>query len=166
MAYAIRPFQREDAPAIAELTLAAIQTVGCHAYDADQVAAWAARHPGPERFLARVDAGAMIWIAADRANHPVAYTLLEAPQCGSAHLDMLYCHPDHTRKGLAEELLARVEQEARKIGVRRLYAEASELARAAFERAGYDAISRREFSIEHAGKPVPIHNFAMEKRLN
>lgn len=162
MAYAIRPFWLDDAEALAEITLAAIRTVGAHAYSPKQVAAWAARHPGSARFIERFENGAHITVAADASDVPVAYCLLEIEQDKGGHLDMLYCRPDHTRKGLAVQLLATVEQQAGVLGVTRLYTEASELARPAFERAGYTVMHRRDFEIGG----VPIHNYAMEKRLD
>lgn len=100
----------------------------------------------------------MIFVACDANDTVAAYALLEQ----DGHLDMLYCHPGHTRKGLADELLAHAEMVARSKGMARLYTEASELARAAFERAGYSVSKRREFEIDG----VPIHNYAMEKPLS
>lgn len=122
---------------------------------------WAARHPGPERFLKRVSSGHLIWVAVDRNDKPVAYALLEPDADHEGHLDMLYCHPAHTRQGLADALLARAEEQARTLELKRLYTEASELARAAFERAGYRATHRRDFELDG----VAIHNYAMEKLL-
>ncbi len=104
----------------------------------------------------------MIFVAVNRDGRPVAFTLIEP----DGHLDQLYCHPDHTRKGLAAELLMVAEDHARSRGVTRLYTEASELARAAFERAGYVTAHRRDFTIAHDGQDVAIHNFAMEKSLD
>jgi len=165
MAYAIRPFSPEDAPTLARLTLAAIAVVGAHSYSGEQVRAWAAHHPGPQRFLQRSADGAQIWVAADATDAAVAYALTEYAEDGAAHLDMLYCDPDHTRKGLAGELLAAAEQVARAHGAPKLLTEASELARPAFERAGYHATHRHECTIEQEGRKVAIHNYAMEKRL-
>ncbi|MFL0356701.1 GNAT family N-acetyltransferase [Erythrobacter sp. GH1-10] len=158
MAYAIRPFQEEDAPALADLTLTAIRSIGRHRYTAEQVDKWAARHPGPERFVQRARKGAHILVAVEVDGRAVAYSLLEP----DGHLDMLYCHPDHTRRRLADELLAASEQLARSKSMPRLYTEASELARPAFERAGYEVKHRRDFEIDG----VPIHNYAMEKPLD
>ncbi len=158
MAYAIRPFRNEDAKALSELTLASIKEVGAKSYSPEQVDAWSSRHPGPERFAERAAGGAMILVAVAGDDLPVAYSLLEP----DGHLDMLYCHPGHTRRGLADELLAAAEQQARALGVERLYSEASELARPAFERAGYVEKLRRDFEIDG----VAIHNYAMEKRLD
>ena len=165
MAYAIRPFHVEDAGDLAQLTLAAIREIGSRHYSASQVAAWAGRHPEPTRFIERAEGGAVITVAADSTDTPVAYTLLEYVEGKGGHLDMLYCHPDNTRQGLAVQLLIAAEQHAVMSGQNRLYTEASELARAAFERAGYSVTHRRDFTIAHDGEEVSIHNYAMEKRL-
>ena len=157
MAYGIRPYRDEDAEAVAAVCSAAIEAIGPRAYSAEQVAAWRARHPGPQRYRDVVANGARILVAADAQDRPVAYSLLER----DGHLDHLYCHPDHTRRGLADLLLAEAEVMARDWGVDRLFTEASDLARPAFERVGYEATHKREFEIDG----VPIHNWAMEKAL-
>lgn len=158
---AIRPFCADDAEHLATLTLAAIRMIGARAYSAAQVAAWSARHPASERFLARAAQGDRILVAVDAAGVPVAYSLSEA----DGHLDMLYCHPDHAGRGFGSRLLAAAEAEARAAGIARLYTEASELARPVFERAGYRLLRRRDFSIGEGEAAVAIHNYAMEKRL-
>jgi putative acetyltransferase len=157
----IRPFRGSDAGAVADLTLAAIRAIGPRAYSPAQVAVWAGRHPGPERFLARVAAGHRILVAVDGTDVPVAYALTEA----DGHLDMLYCHPDHAGRGLAFALLEAAESEARENGLTRLFTEASELARPVFERAGYRLLHRRDFIIGEGDAAVAIHNYAMEKAL-
>ncbi len=164
MAYALRRFRTSDAPALVEPTLAAIRALGTQAYTSEQFAAWAARNTEPDRFVERVRDGADIIIATDSGNRPVAYALLKCDIRG-AHLDMLYCHPDHARRGLAARPLAKAEERARNLALDRLFTEASELARPTFERAGYSVLNRRDFNIEHQGRGVPIHNYAMEKRL-
>lgn len=158
MPYTIRRFTKRDAHALAELTLATIRTIGCAHYSPEQVDTWAARHSGPPRFVGRARNGAHIFVAADEQDKAVGYALLEP----DGHLDMLYCHPDHTRRGLADKLLSASEQRARADGLTRLYTEASELARPAFLRAGYRMLHRRVFNIEG----VAIHNYAMHKPLD
>lgn len=162
MPYSIRAFVSGDATAIAELTHAAIRNVGAAFYSPEQVDVWAARHPGPGRFIERAEAGHLIWVACEASGQAVAYSLLEP----DGHLDMLYCHPDHTRRGLADKLLNHAETQARSLGLAKLYTEASELALPAFRRAGYSVSQRRDFEIEGPNGPVPIHNYAMEKPLN
>lgn len=159
MGFTIRPFRADDAEAIAALTLAAIRVTGLRAYSPEQVTAWSARHPGPQRFIKRAAGGAMILVAVDPDDHPVAYALIEP----DGHLDMLYCHPDHTGRGLGLALLAEAEAQACSAGIARLFTEASELARPVFERAGYALLHRRDFTIGPDAAPVAIHNYAMAK---
>ena len=161
MASRIRLFRKDDARALAALVARSIEQIGPHAYTREQVAAWAARHEDASRFVERARDGQTILIAADEADTPLAYAILES----DGHLDHLYCDPAHTRRGLAGALLREAEASARNSGIELLYTEASELARASFERAGYRVTHRRDFEISHEGKAVPIHNYAMEKRL-
>ncbi|GMM94282.1 GNAT family N-acetyltransferase [Qipengyuania sp. MTN3-11] len=161
MSCRIRPFRAEDAEELVRVTGAAIALIGGRAYTSEQTAAWAGRHLSPDRFRERVRSGHAILVVADVADIPVAYTLIEP----GGHLDQLYCHPDHTRRGLADRLLDEAETLARLWNEERLFTEASELARPAFERAGYRMIGRRDFTIAHGKKAVPIHNYAMEKPL-
>ncbi|MEQ5786729.1 GNAT family N-acetyltransferase [Erythrobacter sp. NFXS35] len=158
----IRPFRTDDAEAMAVLTGAAIRGIGSRAYAPAQVAAWNARHPGPERFLASAAKGDTILVAVNAADLPTAYALLEP----DGHLDMLYCHPDYAGQGYAGKLLAMAENRARASGTTRLFTEASELARPVFARAGFRVVQRRDFTIPHAGADVAIHNYAMEKVLD
>ena len=156
----VRRYREDDAPAIAALTLAAIRQTALAAYSSEQVAAWSARFV-PERVTAWATRGDIILVAVDAADCAIAYTTLKT----DAHLDMLYCDPAHTGRGLAGHLLAEAEQVARGLGLTRIFTEASELARPVFERAGYAVTARRDFTIPFEGRAVPIHNYAMEKQL-
>lgn len=157
----IRRFETADAEVPAELARAAILKIGARVYSPVQVAAWCSRQMTAERFHERAATGEMILVAVGEAERPVAYTLLER----DGHLDQLYCHPDHPRRGLADRLLAEAELNAIARTFPRLYSEASELARPAFTRAGYIVLHRRDFVIEHDNKAVPINNYATEKAL-
>ena len=101
--------------------------------------------------------GDAVFVAVDQRDHPVGYALVQT----DGHLDHLYLHPRHTRRGLAERLLEAAETFALGHGAARMFTEASDLARPAFERAGYRTTHRRDFSIDG----VLIHNWAMEKPL-
>jgi putative acetyltransferase len=157
---AIRAFREDDIDAIAALTLAAIRQTALRAYSPAQVAAWSARY-SPAHLRQSAARGDVILVAADPAGRPAAYAVLEA----DGHLDMLYCDPLHAGQGLGFELLTEAEVAARALGIIRLYAEASELARPVFARAGYALLGRRDFTIPAADGAVAIHNYAMEKRL-
>lgn len=162
MAYSIRLYRESDAEQLSQIALAAITAIGSHAYTPEQVRAWSGRHGGAQMYRRRAAEGHIIFVAADSDDVAVAYALLEP----DGHLDRLYNHPDHTRRGLASQLLAQAERHARAAGLTRLFTEASELARPAFERAGYAVQHRRDFEIEHDGTAVTIHNYAMEKLLS
>lgn len=157
----IRPFRPEDAPALSALTVAAIATLGLRAYSARQVMAWAAGHLGPPLFLEQAEPGDVILVALSPAGKPAAYTMLR--EGGLIH--MLYCHPEHAGQGLATALLAAIEGEARVAGVERLHTKASEISLPVFERAGYAVLRRRDFRLELGGETIPMHNYAMEKRI-
>lgn len=135
--------------------------IGLRAYSIEQVLSWAAHHPGAPRFLDGAQAGEVILVALSEDGAPAAYTILQS----DGQLDMLYCHPDHAGKGLAFALLAAIEGDARKAGMTRLTAQASELSRGVFERAGYALLHRRDFTIAMGDEDIPIHNYAMEKIL-
>ncbi|HSF12420.1 MAG TPA: GNAT family N-acetyltransferase, partial [Erythrobacter sp.] len=149
----------KDAPALAELTVAAIAMIGLRAYSIEQVLAWAARHPGATRFLEGAEAGEVILVALSANDDPAAYAILQP----KGHLDVLYCHPDHAGKGFASALLAAIESEALARGHPHITTHASELARPVFERAGYVLLHRQDFTIAMGGDAVPIHNYAMTK---
>jgi putative acetyltransferase len=153
-----RRYRDGDAPAIAALTLAAIRQTARAAYSEEQVAAWSARY-SVQRLLDGAAKGDWIRVAVNAIDSPVAYCVLET----DGHLDMLYCHPEHTGQGLARRLLAEADLAAGALRLTRLFTEASELARPVFERAGYRLLERRDFTIPHAGRAVAIHNYAMEK---
>lgn len=136
--------------------------MGARHYSPEQVSAWGSRYRSSTGLAKRSETGADIWVACPDDNPPVAYTLLEP----DGHLDMLYCHPDHTRRGVADALLSQAEEFARDIGLKRLHTEASELARSAFERAGYAVDTRQNFTIAYGEQEVAIHNYEMSRPLD
>ena len=158
----IRPFVPEDAPVLAALTLAAIVMIGVRGYSMQQVMCWAAHHPGAPRFLDSAAKGDLILVAVADDGATAAYALLER----DGHFDMLYCHPDYAGNGFATALLAATESAARRDGIGRLFANASELSRPVFERAGYALLHRRDFSYTMGDEAIPMHNYAMEKHLD
>lgn len=157
MGYSIRSFEESDAEALAELGRAAIGAIGPDAYSEEQVEAWLSNFAGPEVYQVQADAGTQIFIATDDDEVPVAYAMLEQ----TGHLDHLYCHPDHTNEGIASSLLETAALYAKYHGITHLFTEASEIAKPAFESAGYTAMKKRTFEIEG----VEITNWAMVKTI-
>lgn len=157
MGYSIRSFEDGDAEVLAELGRAAIGAIGPDAYSEEQVEAWLANFAGPEVYQAQADSGTQIFIATDEDDEPVAYAMLEQ----TGHLDHLYCHPDHTKEGLATSLLETAALYAKYHGITHLFTEASHIAKPAFESAGYKAMKKRTFEIDG----VEITNWAMVKSI-
>ena len=157
MGYSIRSFEESDAEALAELGRAAIGAIGPDAYSEEQVEAWLSNFAGPQVYQAQADAGTQIFIATDDDEVPVAYAMLEQ----TGHLDHLYCHPDHTNEGIASSLLETAALYAKYHGITHLFTEASEIAKPAFESAGYTAMKKRTFEIDG----VEITNWAMVKTI-
>ncbi|HEX8667428.1 MAG TPA: GNAT family N-acetyltransferase [Allosphingosinicella sp.] len=153
----IRRFRSEDAPALARLYHEAVHRVGAVHYTPEQVRAWSPAVPDEAGFRARGGDGRLLLVAVDGEGEPLAYGDVEA----DGHIGHLYCRPDVAGSGITAALYDRLEAEARRQGIERLYVEASEPARRFFTRRGFSVLHRRDFQL----RGVAIHNYAMEKRL-
>jgi putative acetyltransferase len=71
----------------------------------------------------------------------------------------MFVHPEFQGLGIASRLLSRVEDEARMLGLSRIYTEASRTARPFFERKGFRMITKK--IVEKRGQT--LENFLMEK---
>jgi putative acetyltransferase len=153
----IRPYNAEDATAMAILFQRSVRGVGRLHYSARQVDAWAARGPDAARIRAQCADGRIIRIAENDAGEIIGFCDLEP----IGHIDFLYCAPESNRLGVGAALYQAIEMAARNWNLTRLHVEASEAARLFFWNMGFSLTQRRDFEI--AG--VPIHNFAMAKVL-
>ena len=157
MAYTIRPYRTENAAHLDKLSRKAISVSAPRAYSPDQVSAWLGHYPDTTDFDTKLTLGGACFVAVDVEGRRLGYVLLER----GGHIDRLFTNPEDQRQGVAQELLVAAEHFARPHKWERLFTEASELARASFERAGYHVVARRNFNIGG----VSMHNWAMEKRL-
>lgn len=153
----IRTFRPGDEHALRAIHWASITKVGPLAYNRAQVAAWAGKTRETWEWLEWHRAGDRITIAFTADNEAAAFSLLEA----DGHLDMLYCHPDHVRRGHALRLVEEASAFGRSAGLSTITTDASELARPVFLAAGYEVEHRQDFLLDG----VPIHNYAMCKDL-
>jgi putative acetyltransferase len=154
----IRSFQPADGPALERLYRASVTAIGPGHYAPEQVAAWAARAPSPERFAALMADGRLGLVSEGAGGAPLAFADLER----NGHIHFFYCAPEAAGTGVAAALYDRLEAAAREQGIARLWAEASEPALRFFRRRGFNLLHRRDFEIEG----VAIHNYAVEKRLD
>ena len=137
----LRPFLQADAPALAALYRASVETLAAEDYDEDQLAAWASRADDEAAFGARL-AGELTIIA-----------LVDGEIAGFASLkdneifDMLYVHPDFARRGVGATLADAIEKLAGARGTATLSVDASDAARDFFAARGYVGRSRNTVTI-------------------
>lgn len=151
----IRKFELRDAEQIARLFHDTIRIVNLGDYTQEQVEAWA---PDDIHFRNWADkCSSRCTFVAEKDGRIVGYGELEA----NGHLDHLYVHHEHQRQGAAGTLYAALESEARRLGIARIFTEASITARPFFERMGYQVV--REQTVHCRGQS--FINYAMEKNL-
>lgn len=151
-----RPVRSEEIATLAEIYVNAVQSLGSHAYTADQVASWASwPKRKPEEFRHRVTAG-HTWVA-DYDNTIAAFAEFTPPD----HLDFLYTRGAYARRGFATQLHHRLEKIARESGATVLRTEASYLSRPAFTKFGYHVTEVER--VERCGETFT--RFIMLKRL-
>lgn len=153
----IRPFQDSNADALVEIYKRAVAELGPKAYSPEQIAVWANLLPSAQRFAEIMNDGRVALVAVDANDRVVAFTDVEA----DGHIGFLYALPDVAGKGVVKTLYEALEAKARAQDIGKLYSEASELAKSFLLKHGFSVVERRDFEV--AG--VPIHNYAVEKRL-
>ncbi len=154
---AVRPYRAEDAAALAEIFRRAVSITAAQFYTPAEISAWLDDPPDAESIHAKNSDGRLALVAANNENQPVAWIDLE----GGGHIDMLFCDPDWTGKGIASRLFSELEREAIHRGIIQLTVEASEGARPVFAHWGFATLHRRVF--ESGG--IATHNYAMAKVL-
>ena len=151
----LRPYHPTDAAALTALYARSVRHFGPRAYTPEQVAVWAAT-ADIARTAARCSDGRYVVVAQDDAGTVLGFADLEA----DGHLDMLYAAPEAEGLHVGSQLYAAIEAHARRRGLRRIFVEASELARPLFERRGFTLLGRNDLVMDS----VAIHNYRMEKR--
>jgi putative acetyltransferase len=153
----VRRYEARDAGALADLFRRSVEQVGPKDYREEQVRAWAALGPCLAQIDARANDGRTTLVAVDDKDRPLAFGDLEH----DGHIAYLYCAPEAAGQGVTAVLYDQLEQIARERGMMQLHVEASEAARRFFLKKGFAVVGKRTFEIG----AVPIHNYAMKKRL-
>ncbi len=137
----LRPCLPTDAPQLAQLLRASVETLASEDYDADQRAAWAAAADDETAFAARLN-GALTLVA-----------LLDGAIAGFAALmdnkmlDMLYVRPDYAGRGVGAALVDALEKLAAGRGAKIVSVDAADSARDFFLRQGYVPQSRNTVTL-------------------
>jgi putative acetyltransferase len=150
---AIRPYRPTELDAVIAIFLGSVRQIAARDYNEAQIDAWARveRDKWAVKRLSRPT-----WIALI-SQELVGFTDLEP----DGHLDMMYVHAAHQRKGVATALLKRVEATAAELDLSRIFTEASVTARAFFASHGFHVVTPQVVQVR--GQSLP--NFLMEKLL-
>src|SRR5436190_20212683 len=151
----LRPYRRDDAPALLALFRHTIRRVNSRDYSPAQIAAWASDDIDTASWFGRF-AGRYVPVA-EEAGHPVGFAELEP----DGHIDRVYVSADHQRRGIGRQLLAAVVAEARRVGLARLFTEASITARPFFEAQGFAVLAPQVVRC----RGVELVNYRMERVL-
>jgi putative acetyltransferase len=154
-AVSLRPYLPADARQCAEIFRASIEASACDDYGDDQRAAWAAKADDAAAFAARL-ASALTLVALINGE-PVGFASLR----GESDLDMLYVDPRFGRRGVGAALIDALTRLAAARGADHLTSEASDAARALFERQGFVAQRRNLVQVDDQW----LANTTMTKRL-
>ncbi len=151
----VRRLKDSDAAATTRLFFNAVHHGTGDHYSEPQRNAWAQRVPEAEPWTERLTS--QNTFVAESNGTLVGFMTVAA----DGYIDLAFVTPDMIGKGVAHLLYETVEREAHRLGVARLYAEASIPARMFFERQGWSIV--REQTVTRNG--VSLTNFVMEKHL-
>jgi len=152
----IRPYQPADIEQIVHLYFDTVHTINQRDYTEAEVNAWAPEIPDAVQWAARYKT--RITFVAEENTTVAGFAELEP----NGHIDCFYCHQAYQRQGVGTLLYNRLEQEARSLGLVRLFTEASITAKPFFEQIGFQTIHQNQIA---RGSTILI-NFSMEKYLN
>ena len=100
-----RRYEPSDAAQISALFQRSVLELGPRFYTQEQIKAWAARGPSPERVKERNETGLTTWVKVDEDDCVMAYAELEA----DGHIDHVYAHPDIAGQGVVSALMDDLE---------------------------------------------------------
>ncbi|PYF80533.1 GNAT family acetyltransferase [Marinomonas alcarazii] len=128
----IRHFKPSDSTEIADLFHGSVHSISSDIYSAAQLEAWAPTPPGYTMWKERLAITKPFVATIDDV--VVGFIELES----DGHIDCLYVHRNYQRRGVALALFKHASDEAIKNGCEIMYVEASILAKAFFEKMGFD----------------------------
>ncbi len=132
----LRPYVPSDVRRCVEIFRSSIEELAADDYDADQREAWSSAADDEEAFAARLaDALTLIAVVDEAA---AGFASLR----GGDVIDMLYVDPEYAGQGAGTALIDALVKLASGRGAKRLSVEASEGAKALFERLGFTAQRR------------------------
>lgn len=156
MPITIHPFETLFTTEIVNLHHACVHAIDPSIYSLEQQEAWAHTPPNYPYWEKRL-ALKKPFVAMVEAKI-VGFIELEE----NGHIDCAYTHPAYQKRGVMSELYAYAQNLAQQKGIKRLFLEASIVAKPFFEKRGFVALTRNEIK----RNAQMIVNFSMEKILS
>jgi putative acetyltransferase len=155
-AFTVRPWRESDTEELGEVFRKSVREVASRDYRPAQIEAWM-KAPGEietwtERMRNRTT------FVAEAQGRLIGFIQYEPPD----HIDMTYVHPQSQRVGVASALLAAIEDEARRHGVKLLNVEASITSRPFFLARGFETVVPQIVT----ARGQDFLNYRMSKRLD
>lgn len=151
----IRDYKAEDDAALLSLFKRAVLEGAAGEYSLEQRNAWAQAINDAQCLHDRLSGQI---VAVCEMNGEIAgFSGMET----DGHLDMLFVHPHHLRRGVASALYRYLENWAKAKGLVRIFTEASLTANPFFEKQGFEVIERQTV----ARNGIGLDNFRMQKKL-
>jgi putative acetyltransferase len=152
----VRPYHPDDAPALAQILFDAVHQGTRDHYSVTQRQAWAPKVPNGQVWLERLRRQSVF--VAEENNQTVGFMTLQADGC----IDLAFIVPDRIGFGIAHKLYTTIEAQAASMGMGKLTAHASHLARPFFERQGWTVVRKQTVIRDD----IELINFIMEKSLD
>lgn len=152
----IQAYSADNAREIADLFHQSVHSIAPSLYSSEQKEAWAPSPVDYERWAERLTVTKpFIAVIEGRV---AGFIELDA----DGHIDCTYTHPNFQGRGVASSLHEYLVAEASAKHIKRLYLEASLVAKSFFEHRGFSIVKKNE--VQRNG--VTLINFSMEKYLS
>ena len=149
----IRRFIKDDLEEVLELFYDTVHTINAKDYSKSQLDAWALKNPEKEKWLHSLEKN--ITYVSELNGKIIGFGDLNDKR----YIDRLFTHKDYQSTGVASKILSILEQEAKKIGYREVYTEASITAKPFFLNKGYTVLQAQN---KHHNGEVFV-NYIMKK---
>lgn len=151
----VRSYEIGDTQEIVKLFYDTVHEVNIRDYTKAQVDAWAPADIDIASWTKSLSS--KFTFVAEEGNKIAGFGELEA----SGHIDRFYCHKDFQGKGVGRQILEQIELQAKNLGIKKLFTEASITAKPFFESKGFIVVKQQE--VERRGQK--FINFAMKKNI-
>ena len=152
----VRRYRKGEEQALWSLLYETVHKVNYRDYTQAQIEAWAPSQWDLSQWKKRLNRTNPF--VAERNHQIFGFAELEE----NGHIDCFYCAHDWQGKGVGSSLLQIIEHEALKLGISRLFAEASLTARGFFEKKGFTVEGEKKVS----RRGEQFTNYAVSKRIS